>query len=181
MNDIVFNDYANWLIENADFFENLKETKSILFTRNKHIFDVVAYLYDLKVEEKTIDEEQEYIFEVGFYYLFDQFEHINLLLKHTYNDDFDAFNKQAKTIVLLLNTIEFENDIHNLVSQKEAKKAFAEIEQEILKYLEKKEEAPQELFDKLNEVSEKIYNKHNLEYYPIFEIFYDIAIELNLL
>ncbi|NLN50940.1 MAG: hypothetical protein GX149_04910 [Acholeplasmataceae bacterium] len=184
MENVVYNDYASWIIENSNLFESLKQQNSIIYTRFKHVFDVVSHLYELLLENKLLDDEQNNIFEVGFYYLYEQFENVKLLLEHTYEGDIVAFNKQSATIELLLSTIEFENDFYNVTLQnpeEDKENAFVELEQEIIEFLERKEDAPQELFEKLDKLSAELYEKHDLEYYPIKEIFLDIAEELNLL
>ena len=89
--------------------------------------------------------------------------------------------KQQKTIELLLDAIEFQNDIYSMLDEPEVVQDFVELEQDIFSYIEKKSPAPDELFEKLNEVSIRVYGEHELDFYPIKEIFYDIAEQFNLI
>ncbi len=182
MEDIMYTDYASWLIEKSDLISKLKEDNSFIYIRFKHIIDVTRYLYNRKVEDDDLDQEDENIFGIGFYYLFEQFENIDQLLKHTYDDNLEELNKHKKTIELLLNAIEFENDISYILDDPEEQiNAFVELQEEIFEYIEAKKEAPEELFEKLDHVSAEIYENNDLDYYPIKEIFYDIAEMLDLL
>lgn len=181
MENIVYSDYANWLIENDDLLKKLKENNSFLYKRYKHVIDVVNYLYKTKVETDNLTEEEVNIFGVGFYYLFEQYEQINLLLEYTYNGDYAEMEKHQKTIELLLDAIEFQNDIYSMLDEPEVVQDFVELEHDIFSYIEKKSPAPDELFEKLNEVSIRVYGEHDLDFYPIKEIFYDIAEQFNLI
>lgn len=183
MKDVVFHDYANWILEISDLTEALKEKKSILLDRFKYVLDVLDFLYDKKINEKTLNNEEESIFETGFYYVFEQFENIKLILEHDYQGDIDLMDIQSKTVILLLNTIEFQNEI--IGNSDEANEAhmqlLVDIEQEVLGLLEKKTDAPIDLFEKLDTVTEGIYKDLELDYYPIHDIFFEIADEFGLI
>lgn len=181
MENIVYSDYANWLIENDDLLRRLKKENSFLYKRYKHVLDVVNYLYNMKIETDTLTEEETNIFGVGFYYLFEQYDQISLLLEYSYNGDLKELEKQQKTIELLLDAIEFQNDIYSMLDEPELVQDFLELEQDIFSYIEKKSPAPDELFEKLNQVSIRVYEENELDFYPIKEIFYDIAEEFNLI
>lgn len=182
MDDKVFHDYASWLIENSNLFDKLNLAKSLLMDRYKHVFDVIKYLYDKNIENKHLDEDEFQIFNAGFYYLFEQFDQISLILEHTYNGDVYALDQQTSTIILLLNTIELENELYDVAQgQEEKTKPLTDIEQEILAILERKEDAPVELYEKLDKVSVKLYDEFGIDFYPIGEIFFEIAEEYDLL
>lgn len=183
MKDVVFHDYANWLVEISDLTEELKQKESILIERFKYVLDVLTFLYEKKINEKELTQEEENIFETGFYYVFEQFESIKLILEHDYHGDLERMNEQAKTVILLLNTIEFQNEIIGSIEQpNEAHmQSLIDIEQEILSLLEKKADAPSDLFLKLDTVTEGIYKELELDYYPIHDIFFEIADELGLI
>lgn len=179
MEDVIYTDYANWLLEIDDLLKLLKNQESFVYYRYKHILDVLNHLYYIKVETNDLTDEQDDIFSVGFSYLFDQFDQIDLLLKHTYNNELKELHLQQKTIELLLSIHEFQIDVEAIIGTKEMEE-FLELEDEVNIYINEKKEAPENLFEKLNAISANIYEKNNLDYYPISEIFFDIAIEYNL-
>lgn len=177
----IYNDYASWILEQSTLIEKLTEIKSPLLTYNKHVYDVVKHLYDKVLEEKTLMTDEETIFTTGFYYLFEHFEQINLILKTHYDGDVVKLNKQSKTMMLLLDLLDLENELYDIVKEEDKLKPFIELEDEITSYLVKQKNAPKTLFDKLDKVSEEAFNGLDDEFYPIKEIFYDIAAEYDLL
>ena len=100
MIDALYHDYANWIIESSDLVEKLKEQNSTIYERFKYVVEVLEFLYNKKIEHKELSTEESNIFETGFYYLFDAFENIKLLLEHDYNGDTDLLNKHADTVHL---------------------------------------------------------------------------------
>lgn len=181
MKDIIYHDYANWIIEKSDLFESLTNVNSLLIERYKHARDVVSHLYQKKVDNNDLDKDEESIFSFGFYYLFEEFEQVSLLLEKTYNGDIERFNNNINTIILYLNAVEFENEIYNSFEDADKAKPIVELENEILSFIEKHEEAPQEMYEKFDQVSMKVFTDLDLDFYPINEIFFDIADEMGLI
>ena len=56
-----------------------------------------------------------------------------------------------------------------------------DFEQDVTKRLENKEEIPLFMFDQLDEMTFIMFQKLNVEYYPINDIFLEIADELGIL
>lgn len=183
MIDALYHDYANWIIETSDLVEELKTSNSNIYERFKYVIEVLEFLYNKKIEEKTLSPEESNIFETGFYYLFDAFENIKLLLEHDYNGDVELLNKHAGTVVLLLDTLDFQNELIGAIEEpnEQHMQSLIDIEHEILSILEKQGDAPKELHEKLDNVTEGIYKELEMDYYPINNIFFDIADELGLI
>lgn len=181
MEDIMYHDYANWLLEKSNLFENLTKVNSVLLERYKHARDVVEHLYEKKVNTKALDSDEESIFSFGFYYLFEEFEQISILLENTYQGDIQRFNENVDTILLYLNAVEFENEIYNTFEDLEKAKPIVELEKEILLFIERQEKAPKEMYEKFDQVSMQVFTDLEIDYYPINEIFFDIADEMGLI
>ena len=77
----VYHEYANWKLEHHDLLKYLVDNESDLTLRFKHVIDVTDYLYDKLIDDPNFSEEEDHIFETGFYYLFDQIEEIVKLNK----------------------------------------------------------------------------------------------------
>lgn len=182
MNEFVYNDYANWLIENDNLIKTLKKEKTQLYDRYENVFLVVEHLYDLKVEQKPFSEDYYKIFTIGFHYLFNQFENVKLLLDNTYDGSLKELLKYETSIVLFLMAGEFQDDIYDSLKEEadEIIKPIKNIENEIYEYITKKQHVPKKVFDKLDKKTLEIYNEHEQIYNPIYSIFYDIAEEMNL-
>jgi hypothetical protein len=178
----IYHEYANWKIENHELLKYLVENNSDLIQRFRHVIDVTDYLYDKLIDDVTYSEDEDHIFETGFYYLFDQIEEITTLLKKAYQNNVQDLEKRAKDVNLLLSTIDFQNELLGVENfeQKDLDR-LVEFEQAVLDKLEKKENIPYEMFDHLDSISYEIFNKLNVEYYPIDDIFLEIADELGIL
>ncbi len=179
--EAIYNDYASWLLEQSSLIEELVKINSPLLKSNKHVLDVVKHLYDKAINNKSLSSDEETIFTTGFYYLFEHFEQINLILENHYDNDVKKLNEQSKTMLLLLDLIDLENELFNLIKDEDDLKPLIELEDEITEYLAKQIEAPESLFEKMNQVTEKAFDNVSDDFYPIKEIFYDIADEYDLL
>lgn len=80
----VYHEYASWKMENHDLLKYLVDNNSDLIIRFKHVIDVIDHLYDKLIDDPNFSDEEDHIFETGFYYLFDQIEEITGLLKTSY-------------------------------------------------------------------------------------------------
>src|SRR5690554_2419371 len=108
IDETIYNEYASWQLENSDFLSLLKTKGNDLYYRFKHVVDVIDYLYLQLVEDTNYSEEEDQIFQTGYYYLANQLLELKEILKNYYNNDFDLANKYAKDINFLLNTQDFQ-------------------------------------------------------------------------
>lgn len=178
----VYHEYANWKIENYDLLKYLVESNSDLIIRFKHVIDVTDFLYDRLIDDQNYTDDEDQIFETGFYYLFDQIDEIVTLLKSSYKNNIKDLEQRAKDVNLLLSTIDFQNELLGVENfeQKDLEK-LVDFEQNILKLLENKQEVPINLYEELDQMTLEIFNKLNLEYFPVNDIFLEIADELGIL
>lgn len=179
--ELKYHEYANWKMENYDLLKYLTENNSDLVIRFKHVMDVTDYLYDKLIDEPNYSEDEDQIFETGFYYMFDQIEKITQLLK-PYNNEYIALEKKAKEINLLLSAIDFQNELASFDDYDEADMAdLIDFEQDITKKLENKEDIPELMYKQLDHMTFKIFKKMDVEYFPVNDIFLEIADELGIL
>ncbi len=181
-NESIYNEYANWKLEVNDLVKYLRENDSNLIIRFKHVFDVTEFLYDKLIDDPSFSDEENQIFETGFYYVFDQIDKIKNLLEDAYEGKVEDLEKRAKDVNLLLSTIDFQNE---LLSTNEFKQrdlnALSQMEQRILTHIMNKEDIPKEMFEKVDQLSYKIFQDMDVDYYPIDDIFFEIADELGIL
>jgi hypothetical protein len=178
----VYHEYANWKIENYDLLKYLVESNSDLIIRFKHVIDVTDFLYDRLIDDKSYTDDEDQIFETGFYYLFDQIDEIVTLLKTAYKNNIKDLEQRAKDVNLLLSTIDFQNELLGVENfeQKDLEKLVS-FEQNIFKLLENKQDVPINLYEELDQMTFEIFKKLNLEYFPVNDIFLEIADELGIL
>ena len=182
IDETVYNEYANWKLENEELLKNIKSNSDDIYYRFKHVLDVVDYYYDKLIDDENYSDEDDVIFKTGFYYIADQFENISELLQKVYNNDFKELDKHAKEVNLFLNTVDFQTEVlNNDITSDEDVKKLLEFDREIYSYISKKKNIPEEKYEELDDLTTKVFNKLNINYYSVNNIFLEIADELNIL
>ena len=175
----IFEDYLSWKYENHELIKALVKKKSKTISRFTHVISVVDYLYDQK-QKNALTEDEELIFSTGYDYIYDQFQMIGTILDCKFNKNIDEMEKYSKTINLLLYINEFQSEVLNQESVKEQITELNTLEDKVNKELDNKENAVEEDFILLNDITYKIFEKNGIEVHTVDQIFYDIALEYNL-
>lgn len=175
----IYTDYANWKFENYEFIDKLVKNKSKTISRFTPVIVVVDYLYDQFVEKKTLTEDEEVFFSTGFDYIYDQFHLIKTLWEFKFDKNFSNLEKLSKTINLLLYIHEFQSEAleHENLNIK-VLKLLDDLEDKVNSCLDNKENAPDEYFAILNDITSKLFE--NMEIHTIDQIFYEVALEYNI-
>jgi len=176
----IYTDYANWKLENYDLIESLVKNKSKAIARFTSVIAVVDYLYDKYVEEKKLNEDLELIFSSGFDYIYDQFLMIETLLEKNFNNDINELEKYSKTINLLLYINDFQNEALNYKEGTFDLKPLDDLNNKVMAYLDKKENAPDEYFAILSDITSSMFDNLDTEFHTIDQIYYEIAVELGI-
>ena len=175
----IFEDYLSWKYENHELIQALVKKKSKTISRFTHVISVVDYLYGQK-QKNALTEDEELIFSTGYDYIYDQFQMIGTILDCKFNKNIDEMEKYSKTINLLLYINEFQSEVLNQESVKEQITELNTLEDKVNKELDNKENAVEEDFILLNDITYKIFEKNGIEVHTVDQIFYDIALEYNL-
>lgn len=179
MENTIFDDYNSWKKENHDLIYSLVNNKSKIIQRFSPVIAVVDYLYDYHLDNE-LSEDEELIFSTGYDYIYDQFQLIETLLENNFNNDIKKMEKYGQTINLLLYINDFKLEIeNNNIKGKEIEK-LNELNDKVYEYLDKNENAPDEYFQLLNDITSSLFDKNNIEIQTIDQIFYEIAIEYDI-
>lgn len=178
----IYHEYANWKMDHNDLLKYLVENDSDLILRFKHVIEVIDHLYDKLVDDSHHSEDEDNIFETGFYYTLDQMEEIIKLLSKNYDNDIKKLENRAKDVNLLLSVIDFQNELLGVddVEQSDLDKLL-DFEKNILKYLENREQVPETMFKSFDKMTRDMFKRLDVEYYPINDIFLEIADELGII
>ncbi len=180
--ELVYHEYANWKLEHHELIKYLREQDSDLIIRFKHIFEVTDYLYDQLIDDPEFSDEQDEIFQTGFYYLFDQMEKISELLKESYQNDVKSLEKFSKEVNLLLSTIDFQNELLSAESYDiNHMNQLLDFESDVLDKLQHQEVIPDEMYQQLDDMTFEMFKEMEVDFYPIQDIFLEIADELGIL
>ena len=176
-------DYASWKKTNEKLIDFLIKKNSKIIARFRYVLMVVDYLFDKVVYERMkLSIEEEEVFEVGYQYIFDRFNTIQLIAEHVFNNNYDAMEHFAKSINLLFYILDFEDEIDSLEGDhKEEHKRFADLEDNVMQMIETKIQVPDEYYALVDDVSLAVFDGLGVNYYGITDIFYDVAIELGLI
>lgn len=176
-------DYASFKKTNEKLLDYLVKNNSKIISRFKYVIAVVDYLYDqVAFEHKKLNLDEEEMFEVGYQYIFDRFNTINIVLEHVFNNDMAAMDKYAKSLNLLFYIIDFEDEIDSLDGEhKKEHQRFAELEDTVMRKIEAKEQVEDGMFALVDDISMEIFDNLGIEYYGITDIYYDIAVDLELI
>ena len=175
----IFEDYLNWKYENHELIHDLVKSRSNTISRFTHVISVVDYLYDKK-QKVALSEDEILIFSTGYDYIFDQFEMIKSILDLKFNKNIEEMEKYSKTINLLLYITEFQGEIANNNKIKNQINQLNSLEDRINQKLDNKINADEEDFILLNDITFNIFEKNGIEIHTVDSIFYDIAVEYDL-
>ncbi|MBQ9449687.1 MAG: hypothetical protein IJU60_07440 [Acholeplasmatales bacterium] len=175
----IFTDYEAWKRENNELITTLVKKQSKTIQRFSPVLAVVDYLYEQN-QKGTLSEDEELIFSTGFDYIYDQFQIIQSLLEDNFNNDYDEMEKYGQTINLLLYINDFEAELKVNDNLKKDINKLTDLEDKVNSYLDKKENAPDEYFALLDDITYSIFTKNNIEIHTVDQIFYEIAIEYDI-
>lgn len=176
----IFDDYESWKNENLDLISSLIKNKSKMIVRFSPVIAVVDYLNN-ENKFRTISEDEQLIFSTGFDYIYDQFHLISTLLELKFNNDLNEMEKYSQTINLLLYINEFQAEVLNLDEDYKSNITLLDdLEEAVTEYIDKKENAPDEYFLVLDDITNKIFEQNNIEVQTVDQIFYEIALEYQI-
>ncbi|MCR5113456.1 MAG: hypothetical protein K6A63_05920 [Acholeplasmatales bacterium] len=182
MEDInIYNDYEAFVKENKELITTLISTNSKTIARFVPVIKVVDFLYHQKRVRKLNDDE-ELFFSTGFDYIFDQFHYINTLLESKFNNDIKEMEKFGTTINLLLYINEFQSEALSSTNEKvkHGVKLLDDLDTKVNNALEAGKNAPEEYFQILNDIVDKVFEANGVELHTVDEIFYEIALEYDI-
>lgn len=174
----IYTDYGNWKFENHELINTLITLKSKIISRFSHTILVVDYLYNKRIQDGSLDETLEVIFETGFDYIHDHFMTIQSILKSEYRGNIKQMDLNSKTINLLLYVQDFENELMNKQNySKDDYKKLSEFEDKVNEYIEHHEEIPDAYFGILDDITIQMFDN----YQGVNEIMYEVALDLDLI
>jgi len=178
----VYHEYASWKLDKHEFLQTLIAQESSLMLRFQHVFNVVDHLYTKMVDSLSYTEDELNIFQTGFYYLADQIDEIETILKKFFKEDLNALEKQVKEVNLLLSTIEFQQEILGLDEfQQEDLDKLMDFEKQLVDKISNQEPIPIHMFKDLDELTYNMFKRLNVDFYPIDDIYLEIADELGII
>ena len=179
-NITIFDDYKSFKDENKKLIDFLVKNNSLLLNIMRPVLIVVDYLYEYSLKNK-ISKDEEYIFNTGYDYLYDQFQIINTILEQILDNNYNNLKKYEKTINLLLYINDFKQEVLNDDRISNNIDSFLNLESNVYDSLNKKEEYNENYYILLNDLVYKTFDANGIELNTINDIFYNIALEYDLI
>lgn len=179
-NITIFDDYKSFKDENKKLIDFLVKNNSLLLNIMRPVLIVVDYLYEYRLKNK-ISKDEEYIFNTGYDYLYDQFQIINTILEQILDNNYNDLKKYEKTINLLLYINDFKQEVLNDDRISNNIDSFLNLESNVYDSLNKKEEYNENYYILLNDLVYKTFDANGIELNTINDIFYNIALEYDLI
>lgn len=178
----IYHEYASWKLENIEFIQHLKSSDSSLMIRFNHVLAVVDHLYDKLVDSMSFTEDELNIFQSGFYYLADQIDEIQSVLKDFYQEDLTVLETKSKEINLLLSVIDFQNELMSVDAfEQEDLDKLIDFENNVLEKLKQNIVIPDAMYVELDDLTYEMFKKLDVDFYPINDIFLEIADEMGII
>jgi hypothetical protein len=148
-------DFKSYFHQNFSLIELLRENNSLVYDRISDVLKVLGFIEMLADEDKTIEEDFEVIFKVGFSFFHEQFEEIKAYYNDYFKRDFPKF-LQYET---LINYTLYLEDLEEVLKEKsmyneDVKTAVNSITGEIDKILSAQLPFELNLLDNFNEILE---------------------------
>jgi len=162
-------DYKAYMRDNDSFLDMLRRNDSLVYDRLRDLIKVLGYVEFLVDQGKKVEEELEFIFEVGFPFFHEQLEEIKIYYNKYCNKDYTKFKKYE----LLINYSLYIYELIDALKERkkytnEAKKAFGEIQEEIEDIILNNKEEDPELLDRYNNIIESYVEVGTLSTLEIF-------------
>lgn len=162
----IIEDYVNWAATKKDLIDKMNLAESLILQRLNPVLTVLDHLS----KQSDLDEQEFYIFDIGYLYLSDQIQTIERYLEMM---TFERLDESSVLYNYLMETVDFYEDA---VVDKDIKDAL----EEALELLEELFLSRQPLDDELYQDIEDLKATVKEDYFSVVEIFSEIANEYEL-
>ncbi len=178
----LFDDYANYKLENGYIIEELKNIKSPIYFKIEPVVICLDYFYEKVLNGHNLDIDEINLFEDGYNYIFERAIYLISLYENYFNNDINLMNKFSKSVILLLQISDYEDEIFfDDIENKDVEETIIGLDQEVIKYIKIGEDAPDALALVVREKYERALLELDRDEYSVIDIFFQVAEELNIL
>lgn len=182
IDETLYNEYANFKIENKELLENLKTKADDIYYTFGNVYEVIEFLYNMLVEDENYGEEQDVVFKAGYFHFVNTVNELKELLNEVYDGNIEEMNYHASEINLLFNTQEFQSEIISLGLPNDIfVTELLNFDKKLYELIRNKQLVDDSLYERLNYLVAAIYEKLELDFMSINSIFVEIAEQLKLI
>ncbi len=178
----LYDDYANYKLENGYIVEELKKIKSPIYYKIEPVVICLDHFYEKVLNGIELDIDEINLFEDGYNYIFERTIYLIALYENNFNKDINLMDKFSKSVILLLQISDYEDEIFfEDVENKSVEQLIIGLDEEVIEYIKKGEDAPDELALAIKEKYERALLELDKDEYSVIDIFFRVAEELNIL
>ena len=177
----VFEDYFSFKKENKDLLQKLVSSKSLILSHISSVIIVVDYLYEKHMKKRALSGDEEYIFMMGFDYLYECMNITSIVLKEYFNNDVSLMNNYPKALNMIFYVNEYKTELKAREGFEKYIVEFERLEDEAYKSLKEKVDLADEYFGILDDLVYKSFEANDIDSPSIESIFYEIALEYHIL
>lgn len=177
--DIILKDFANWKLENDELIERFRAIDSKIYRRLEPVIAVLNYTYQRAINQGTLNEDLETIFNVGLNYLNTQFEVIKIYYQTLFESKCHEIEEFGILVNYLLFINDFRSDLERFEDYVEIEK-LDEVETLIEDMIAQRDNDVDTAKEALDKAVMSVAKLLDYEYTPIIDIFYEIAKSLGI-
>ncbi len=176
---IVLKDFVNWKLDNSEILERFKHHGSSIYDRLEPVYAVLNTIYDMVLNDETVNEDFETIFQVGLNYLHTQFEVIRIYYERFFESNCELFESYTRLVGYLLFISDFRSDLDDFETLIDFQPLNA-VETLLENMIAERDERFDYAAEQLNKAIHDIVKQLDFEYVSIIDIFVEIAANLNI-
>ncbi len=176
--DMVLKDYASWKMDNIAFIEQLKSDKTSLYRRIEPVYAVLDKIYAMSVEDGSVDEDLETIFQLGFSYLHGQIGIIRLYRDKFFGGNHERFIRFSPLLGYLLSIHDLRSDLEEREEELDFSR-LDDVETRIETMIAEGDTRFELAGDRLKKAVDEVTNELDSEYVGTIDIFVEIAHNLD--
>ncbi|XMB86248.1 hypothetical protein RJG79_00175 [Mycoplasmatota bacterium WC44] len=167
----IVDDYKYWIEAKKDFLEEMKKTESLIYDRLSAIILTLEHL----AKKEEFDEDEGYIFNVGFMYLYEQINNIESYIASSFKS-FEALDENSVVFNYLCELEDFKTD-YTSMEESDSENIQDYIDQ-VESALLARESISNLLYEEIDAIMVDLTEEYG-EYLPISEIYRQIGENLK--
>jgi hypothetical protein len=178
-NNILFTDYANWIMEHKRIIDQFQDNESLIIEYFKPVYKVIDYIYNHAINH-TVNEEMMDIFGIGFDYLAYHFEFIRMYYETHFESNCDLLRAYADVIIYLVLIADIQRELDNNDIEYRVE-FFEEIEADLDNMIEERNQSFYMYKQDYDKKIEVFLNSFGIDYETIPSVFFEIGESMGII
>lgn len=169
----IVDDYKYWIDAKRDFLEEMEKSESLIYDRLRAIILTLEHL----AKKEEFDEDEGYIFNVGFMYLYEQINNIESYIASNFKL-FDALDENSVVFNFLCDLDDFKTDYTSM--EESDKENIEDYIDQVESILLSRDSISNLLYEEIDSTITDLVEEYG-DYLPMTEIYKQIGENLKVL